>query len=413
MQTYSAFEYLCIDIANQYGLDKALFPDRITWVLDNINRLEYLDTPKKERPLYLKAVQTLRKTQYSEPTGHLVGLDACCSGMQIMSVLSGCVEGCKATNLINTGERRDAYTEVTKAAAIELGEAIHVTRADIKEAQMTHLYGSKKIPKELFGPDSDELAAFYEANWVVCPGANEVLQDLLGSWQPYALTHGWKLPDNGHARVKVMEKVECRIEVDELDHATFSYEYYINCGVKKDVKNAANVIHSIDAYILRSMHRRCNYDAEALNNFGRLTITERQRRNLGGQANEVEAVTLPHHVYMERYEATQMVDSVIFDYLNKDTIKDLSNRHMTALWNLYLRMSEYQPFELVTVHDEFKCHPKNCNYMRQTYIDLFAELAESRVLEDIFLQLTGHECYYENKLEGLGDLIRQSEYALS
>ncbi len=413
MQTYSAFEYLCIDIANQSGLDKALFPDRVTWVLDNINRLEYLDTPRKERPLYLKAVQTLRKAQRNEPTGHLVGLDACCSGMQIMSVLSGCEEGCKATNLINTGERRDAYTEVTKAAAIELGEAINIERADIKSAQMTHLYGSRKIPKELFGADSPELEAFYAANWVVCPGANEVLQDLLGSWQPYALVHGWKLPDNYHARVKVMEKVETRIEVDELDHATFSYEYYVNCGVKKDVKNAANVIHSIDAYILRSMHRRCNYDVQVMGRFGYFCHAERKRRYMGELPSEALAVTLPHHVYMERFEATNMVDAVIFEHLDEFTIMELTDRHLDALEELFHRMTAYEPFELVTVHDEFKCHPKNCNTMRQTYIDLFAELAESRVLEDVFLQLTGHECFYANKLQGLGDLIRQSEYALS
>lgn len=41
-----------------------------------------------------------------------------------------------------------------------------------------------------------------------------------------------------------MQKKEARIEVDELDHATFTYYYYENEGSKTGLSNAANVVHS-------------------------------------------------------------------------------------------------------------------------------------------------------------------------
>lgn len=240
MRNFTGFEYLCIDVANQAGFDKWLFEQRIQWVFDNFDKLETIETGEKTQPQFRKAVMAIREAQRGEDSGHLVGFDACCSGMQIMSALTGCVDGAAATNLINTGVRQDAYTLVTDAASMALGESVgEIKRAAIKTATMTHLYGSKAEPKKLFGEDTPELAAFYEGIDVVCPGANELLQDLIQSWQAYQEVHEWVLPDNYHARVKSMELVECRVEVDEMDHATFEHSYKVQCGVEFAVKNAA------------------------------------------------------------------------------------------------------------------------------------------------------------------------------
>lgn len=413
MQNLTGFEYLLVDVANQAGHDKLLWDQRTQWAYDNFAALEVLETPAKERPLYLKAVMAIRAAQRGEDIGHLVGLDACNSGAQIMSALTGCIAGAEATNLIMTGTRRDGYTEVTKAASTILGEGLVIARSDIKNAQMTHLYGSKKEPRDLFGEDSDELAAFYQANWVVFPGANELLADLLSLWQAHALAHAWKLPDNFHAYVKVMQTVETRIEIDELDKATCTYEYKVNEGKERDVKMAANVVHSIDAYVLRSMQRRCGYDATitavALD---WLLEVQDDRRN-GAVERIVEEITQPHHVYMERFEATNMVDAVILPYLNDHSVQDLTDLHIQKLINLCNLLLSHKPFDIITIHDEFKCHPNNCNQMRRHYIEIFAELAESTILEDIFMQVCGHKPTYENKDLRLPALIRQCEYALS
>lgn len=134
MQKYTGFEYLCIDAANQAGHDKLLFEQRIQWVMDNFNNLENLESGEKTQPQYLKAVMAIRAAQRGEEIGHLVGLDACCSGMQIMSALTGCISGCKATNLISTGVRADAYTLVADAASMELGGGLSLERKRIKQA---------------------------------------------------------------------------------------------------------------------------------------------------------------------------------------------------------------------------------------------------------------------------------------
>ena len=63
MKTYSGFEYLCIDVANQYGLDKKLFEERIEWAQTNIDQLEALADQAETKPLYLKAVMAIRKVQ--------------------------------------------------------------------------------------------------------------------------------------------------------------------------------------------------------------------------------------------------------------------------------------------------------------------------------------------------------------
>lgn len=242
MNLFTGFQYLLIDAANQFGLDKLLFEERIQWGMDNLADLEALadQAEAKTKPLYVKAVQAIRKAQAGIPTGHLVGFDASCSGIQVMSALTGCYAGAHATGLVDPNVRADAYTAVTNAMNEVLGGVgVNVPRAKAKEATMTSFYGSKAKPIEIFGEDTPELAAFYAAATKVAPGAWGLLQDLLASWQPYALKHEWQLPDGYEAKVKVMNKIETRIEVDELDHATFTYQYYVNEGQDKGLSNAA------------------------------------------------------------------------------------------------------------------------------------------------------------------------------
>lgn len=241
---YTGFEYLLIDAANSFGLDKLTFEERIGWGRTNLDQLESLTDKAESAYLFMKSVAAIRKAQQGIPTGHLVALDAVCSGMQIMSAITGCISGARATGLVDPNRRADAYTELTQSMQVILGSNIHVTRKDAKAALMTSCYGSKEQPKIIFGEDTQELAAFYQACMEMAPGAFELLQELLDTWQPYALAHAWKLPDGFDARVKVMKREETRIEVDELDHASFTYEYYVNQGSKKGLSNVANVVHS-------------------------------------------------------------------------------------------------------------------------------------------------------------------------
>lgn len=419
MQTFTGWQYLLIDVANQMGLDKLLFEERIQWAEENLDQLESLVDQAETKPLYMKAVQAIRKAQKGIPTGHLVGFDACCSGIQIMSAITGCEAGARATGLVDPNVRADAYSTMTETMNELLhsqGISVNVSRADAKSATMTSFYGSKAKPIEIFGEKTPELEAFYKAATIVAPGAWELLQDLLASWQPYTLYHAWKLPDGYDARVKVMEKKESRIEVDELDHATFTYEYYVNEGTKKGLSNVANVVHSIDAYVLRSIHRRCNYDREVVLRAMGFLLDEQDAR-LQGFAEQQPRVQCEHDkldYYLTQYERSGMADVIILSHIT--TAYDaqyLSDALIAKLLEIVECMLDYQPFEVITIHDEFKCHPNHMNHLRQQYINIFAELAESNILSDILSQIHGCKGSFPKLSTDLADKIRGSNYALS
>lgn len=347
----SAFEWICVDIANQAGFDKKLFSERVQWVKENVNQLTVLDTPKKERPLYVKAVMALRDAMKGIPTGHMVGLDATCSGMSIMSVLTKCYNGCLATNLIDPDKRNDAYTMVTDAASEELGGGLTVSRQDAKDATMKGLYGSLAEPKKIFGEDTPELAAFYYGLGVTAPGAVELLGDLRNAWQAYALKHQWVLPDNYHAVVKVMVQKEAKIEVDELDGSTFTHYYYVNEGTERDLKLIANVTHSFDAYLLRSMERRCNYNRAAVVKALDILLEE-QRGRMHGWVNEqdLEEPTCLGTLLLARWASCGVPDARLLDYLTADVAQYMSNEHIEQMIRLANEMLEWPSFPLVTVH---------------------------------------------------------------
>lgn len=349
MNFYSGYQYLLIDAATQYGLDKLTFEERIHWTDTHMVDLEHLASLAETKPLYLKAVQAIRKAQQGLPTGHLVGMDGTCSGIQMMSVLTGCHAGAKSTGLVDPNRRADAYSDCTETMNTVLGGGLMVSRDDAKQALMTSFYGSKAEPKNLFGEETPELDAFYQAAQIIAPGAWELLQDLLASWQPYALQHEWVLPDGFDARVKVMSKKEARIEVDELDHATFTYEYYENQGSKSGLSNAANVTHSVDAYVLRCMHRRCNYDRGMVEQASLLIEMETLERLLGAQRS-VSRPTGKAGYYVDHYNRSTVADVVILPYLDQENLQQLSQKHLEALATIVNGMLQYKPFPLVTIH---------------------------------------------------------------
>lgn len=414
MKFYSGFEYLLIDLANAFGLDKLLFDERIQWAKDNMDQLEALADQAETKPLYIKALMAIRKAQAGLPTGHMVGVDGCCSGIQVMSVLTGCVEGAKSTGLIIPNHRADAYTATTVIMneILGAGAGVTVSRKDAKQSLMTSFYGSKKTPKDVFGEDTPELAAFYEAAQKVAPGAWELLQDLLASWQPYALEHSWKTPDGFDVRIKVMTKQEARIEVDELDHASFTYEFYENQGQKKGLSNAANVTHSMDAYILRAMHRRCNYDRRQAEYVSRAIQMELIQRSMGMTDVDANLSNDKVDYYIAQYQRSGLADIVILPYLDETSVGALSTEHLQALAVILEGMLQYPPFELVTVHDEFKAHPNNINWVRWQYKEILADIADSNVLDDLLSQIFGMPVQFNRMAFNLGDQIRDGEYGL-
>jgi len=252
MKYFSGLDYLRIDIANCFGLDKETWDHRLAWFHMNVDSLEDI-IPKADEPyLMAKAVMAYRSSMNGNETGHNMFLDSTASGIQLMACLSGCRETALRTNLIHTGKREDVYTYVADKmnALLEPSEA--VVRGDIKLPVMTNYYC--KLTQDTLSEAQQK--AFYTVLEEGFTGAEEVKNLLQSCWDNNALEHSWVMPDGHKVVCKVKEMVNARIEVDELDHTTFTYRFESNQPSKISSPLCANVIHSVDSYVVREMVRR-------------------------------------------------------------------------------------------------------------------------------------------------------------
>ncbi|AYA64302.1 DNA-directed RNA polymerase [Alteromonas sp. RKMC-009] len=397
MQTFTGTEYVKIAIANAYGMDKDLFEDRIEWVSSkSMEELYALVPAADEPPIMYAGILALEDAVAKRPSGFMVGLDACSSGLQLMGAMHNCAVTAENTGLINPSERADIYTQVTDVMnklLVKEGITITLDRKLVKPAVMTHFYGSKEKPKEIFGEDTVELECFYEALELVAPGACEVMQHLLNAWQPYALSHDWILPDGFNAHCPVTEALQFRVEVAELGKATFDHVCHMPRGTEKGLSVAANVIHSIDGMVVREMNRRCNYDP---------VLLDIAREKI--EAAFAASVPKPSGKFVSLRWATALATG---DIALADVLTVLPD-----LYALINRTLEYKPFPIVCVHDEFKCHANHMNRLRMYYRDIFAELSASDLLEDILSQIHGVK-YKLPKLGNITNQIKQCNYALS
>jgi len=398
MQTFTGFEYIKIDIANAFGMDKELFEARIAWVDTHIDELEGLIDKADDAPLFLAGVMALRAAQNGQPTGHMVGLDACSSGLQIMGTLIGDPETCTNTGLIDPTTRADIYTHCTAVMNDLLkqhGVSVAPARKDVKQALMTHFYGSNAKPKEIFGEDTVELECFYQAQATIAPGAVDVMDKLLESWQPFELSHEWVLPDGFEAKCKVMDAVDVKVEIDELDHMTFTHRFYENVGTESGLSIAANIVHSIDGMLVREMNRRCNYNPAQLTRVHEL---------LDEYLQDIEIAVV---------DTSEFVSLKLVDEINHTNLVSYSFSTLIRLKAMIEKCLTHKPFPVVCVHDEFKCHPNNMQRLRETYRDMFCELADSELLSDLLSQVRGYHVHINKFEPNLSTYIANSNYALS
>lgn len=145
MKTFTPIQYLEIDVATNYGLDKNSWEDRLKWF--DANRLQIeegsIDGLKqdllrhaKEPALVLAGIFAYRDMLEGKPIGYTVGMDATASGLQILSLLINCRKSAMLCNLIDVGGCVDAYTVVYEGCRAR-GLRKEITRKDAKRALMT------------------------------------------------------------------------------------------------------------------------------------------------------------------------------------------------------------------------------------------------------------------------------------
>ena len=403
METFTGYEYLLIDIANNSNtdMDKELYQTRIKWTTDNLDNLELLaeDEVWKERPLYLVSVHALREVQAGNPTGYLVGFDAVNSGIQLMACLTKDVKAAKLTGLVDTDRRADAYTETTLYMNSLLDANHQYPRKQVKEALVPAIYGSTAEPKKLFGEDTPELWAFYTSMQENMPGIVMLLELLIASWNGENDYHSYMLPDNTEVAVPNIITVTEDLLIEELEYTCdFSYTTK-NTGTS--VANAANVVQSVDALVLREVIRRTNYDVDRVE-----YLHDEITYILIADSNKVNPNNIHHRLYMQS-------NLVCMNILTEEVVLDeLSTEHLKAIQAVLTLMVSYTPFEMLTIHDDYKCHPNNMNYVRDVYRNILADIVDSTLIESILNQLYGMEGNItKGKLDST--TVRNSNYALT
>lgn len=264
MQTFTGLEYLYISFANHYGLDKATWADRLKFAKSLLHGttpykqlVQDIDDQAIEPILANKAFNAIVEFGMDKPTGFMASLDATASGLQILACLMGCHETAKAVNLIDTGSRSDVYTTISDEMNVSLGCSKY-TRKELKQPIMTTFYNSQAQPKKIFGEGTPELEAYYQVIQKKLGGAWEAMQDIQSCWRDNVLVNEWTLPDGHKAHVPVMVEKSSRIEVDlgNGKKSSFTYQTYVNGTTDYDLSLPANIVQSIDAYVVREMHRR-------------------------------------------------------------------------------------------------------------------------------------------------------------
>lgn len=413
MQQFTGLQYLQMDIAASFGLDKNTWDERLAWFQGHQFEIEHasddglkLFVRSAEEPARaLAGILAYRQTLQGEAIGYRCSLDATASGLQLLSLLSGCVGGAQLSNLVDTGQRVDAYTHVHEAvcALLNISPSVFpIPRKASKNALMTHLYGSRAVPKRVFGEGTEALAAFYQAIDLLLPGANLLNHDLLGLWDSSTLAHCWTLPDGFEAVIKVMSTIEHPVHFLGKDYAVIEK---VNQPMEAGLSLGANIIHSIDGMVVREMNRRCNFTADVVNDLSYLLTTGA----MGGRST-VRQKDLALLRILTAYDMTGFLSAVVFEHLDESNLGLLTTGQKQALIALIDSLPE-QAFPIVCVHDCFTFHPNHGNDVRQQYINILAELAESTTLDAIVSEIAGRPIPV-NKLSDLAPHIRASEYAI-
>lgn len=401
MTPFTGKQYLQIDIANSFGLDDQTWDKRLKWFEQNEKDLEKRIHLAKEPAQFMAGVFAWRDTQMGIPTGYMCGLDATASGIQILSIMSGCKKSAMQCNLINTGNREDAYTNTHEHMNDALSIAHAFNRKDTKAALMTHMYASKAVPKMVFG-EGDVLAQFYATVDDLMPGANELNKALLKLWSPNKLSHDWVMPDGFDVKIKVIDRVEHTVE---FLGETYKVYQEVNMAKESSLSLPANIVHSIDGFIVREMNRRCNYSFKK----------DYIRNCLAGNSTRWDTDSDDDLAVLRQvalFESTGFLSAVLFNHLNLSNVNHLPKDMREAAFNL-LNSVPGNPFELVAIHDCFRFHANNGNDVRQQYINILAELADSKITESIASELLEQDVIVPKRSNDLAKLIYESEYPLS
>lgn len=386
MINFKPIEWVKIEAANQFGLDKKQYSERLTFgneVFEKVKTHGALETFKQYSPdepeLFLTALFAMEDYINHRPSGIPVRADAASSGAQLLSVLMKCIMGMQNTGSLGSVVP-DVYTTIYNLMQ-ENGASAGLTRKQVKEGTIPYIYGSDKVPAITFGDEVDLFKACY---YNTIPGADLVSQLLIDAWDSECVEYTWELPDGFVATTTPVDNFSYRIEF--LNHS-LTYQTKEVCPVEKGGAHtkalSANVTHSYDAYMLRELHRRCNYKPQ----------------DVLAALNTIDKHDTAENPYLENLEKLcirfNQFSYATLDALNRTgTVGSCSDKYLNKIKKSLEKLLKQDSFEVMSIHDEFMCLPNHMNQMKATYNKLLAESYKSKWLIETVCALREDEEIY-------------------
>lgn len=399
MQLFKGIDYLKIDLANSFGLDKKNWNERLAWYEDHKNNLMgQLKEAENPAQYYAGCIAMELVRMGKGNTGYLISLDATSSGIQILSALTGDRLAAELCNVIDTGRRRDAYTDLFTSMKTRITSSAQIIRDDLKYAIMTAFYGSEAVPKKVFG-EGTLLSAFFSTLEAETPHVWALNKAFLKMWNPEAYKYEWVMPDNFNVVIKVNDKVQ---ETITFMGDAYTTEKTVNQPTPSGRSIGANITHSIDGFIVREMGRMCDYDPQKKAYVQQL-INDGNSKGPETPDEDAMVETLWNH-----YQRSGILSARIIDHLNGTNIHMVDTDPLQDL----LDSMPARPFSILGVHDCFKCHPNYGNDLRKQYNLQLSKIAHSDLLSNLLTQLRGKHTPV-NKKGNFADEILNANYALS
>ena len=183
----------------------------------------------------------------------------------------------------------------------------------------------------------------------------------------------------------------------------FEVSRKINAPKESGRSLGANMVHSIDGMIVREMTRRCNHDRARVNTLRWLIMAGVAKEHI--ENNHTKMVRL----LWNHYTKTGFLSARILDHLQPYNISLVDAEPVLEL----IDSLPEKPFQIISIHDCFRCLPNYANDMRKQYTLQLELIAKSNLLSSIVSQIIGRDVQIGKLDPNLHKEVAQSNYALS